>query len=280
MLRIGDFSKLSQVSVKALRFYDEIGLLEPSYVDRITGYRYYATNLLSRLNRILFFKDLGFSLDEIALLMRENLPSAEVHKALQSRRSELSSRIALDQSRLAQVDNWLRQLEHAGSIPEFEIRIRQIPARLVASVRAKVGSYEEAEDLFTEVDRHLAAHRAGGQRAAIWHTCAGKGGRIDCEAIALLDTPIPDSKRVRVYEIPGITGATIIHQGSDETIETAYAAVRSWIRANGYTISGPNRETYWQGGVAGNDGFGLTEIQYPILKEAAANSISAGSVGH
>jgi DNA-binding transcriptional MerR regulator len=57
MLRIGDFAGLSQVSVKALRFYDEIGLLKPTFVDRDSGYRYYAPQLLPRLNRILAFND-------------------------------------------------------------------------------------------------------------------------------------------------------------------------------------------------------------------------------
>jgi len=53
MFRIGDFSRLSQVSIKALRFYDEVGLLKPTLVDGATGYRYYSANLLPRLNRIL-----------------------------------------------------------------------------------------------------------------------------------------------------------------------------------------------------------------------------------
>ena len=62
MIRIGDFSKLSRVSVKTLRYYDEMGLLKPLYVDRFTGYRFYEYHQLLRLNRILALKDLGFSL--------------------------------------------------------------------------------------------------------------------------------------------------------------------------------------------------------------------------
>jgi len=76
MLKIGDLSKLSQVSVKTLRYYDEVGLLNPSQVDRFTGYRYYSIEQIPRLNRILAFKDLGFSLEQIARLLDENLPPA------------------------------------------------------------------------------------------------------------------------------------------------------------------------------------------------------------
>src|SRR5512146_1577165 len=68
MIRIGDFSKLSRVSVKTLRFYDEMGLLKPIEVDRFTGYRYYEFDQLPRLYRILALKDLGFSLEEMDCL--------------------------------------------------------------------------------------------------------------------------------------------------------------------------------------------------------------------
>src|SRR5260370_7778550 len=62
MIRIGDFSKLSQVTIKALRYYDEMGLLKPISVDQFPGYRYYAVDQLSSLNRILPLNDLGLSL--------------------------------------------------------------------------------------------------------------------------------------------------------------------------------------------------------------------------
>ncbi|MBM3146155.1 MAG: MerR family transcriptional regulator, partial [Chloroflexi bacterium] len=61
MLKIGDFSKLSRVSVKTLRYYDGIGLLKPLQVDRFTAYRYYSYEQLPRLNRILALKDLGMA---------------------------------------------------------------------------------------------------------------------------------------------------------------------------------------------------------------------------
>lgn len=272
MFRIGDFARISQVSVKALRFYDEIGLLKPTYVDRVTGYRYYAADLLSHLNRILIFKELGFSLEEIALLLREDLSASQVREALQSKRAELASRIAQEQARLAQLETWLQQIDQSGHAPDYEIRLIHVPPQLVASVRDTITSYEDAADLFAELTRHLKRRRATGQSAAIWHTCADQAERIDCEAIVLLDEPVPDSKRVKVYKLPANTSACVTHQGSDETITQAYLAARSWIEAHGYAIGGPLRELYWQGGIAQVGGSGVTEIQYPILKAQAATS--------
>jgi len=272
MFRIGDFARISQVSVKALRFYDEIGLLKPTHVDRVTGYRYYAAGLLSRLSRILLFKELGFSLEEIALLLREDLSASQARAALQSKRAELAYRIAHEQSRLAQLETLLQQIDRDGRAPDYEVRLVHVPPQLVASARGSMTCYEDAADLFAELTRHLKKSRATGQSAAIWHTCADRAERIDCEAVVFLDEPAPESKRVKVYRLPAITSACVIHQGSDETITQAYLAARSWIEARGYAVGGPLRELYWQGGIAQDDGFGVTEVQYPILKARAVTS--------
>ena len=69
MFKIGDFSRLSFISVKTLRFYDEMSLLKPVKVDRFTGYRYYTADQSPQLNRILMLKDLGLSLEEIAKML-------------------------------------------------------------------------------------------------------------------------------------------------------------------------------------------------------------------
>jgi DNA-binding transcriptional MerR regulator len=89
MFKIGDLSKLSRVSVKTLRYYDEIGLLKPAQVDRFTGYRYYSFDQLPRLNRILALKDLGFSLEQIAQVLNEGLPPAQLRGMLRLRQMEL-----------------------------------------------------------------------------------------------------------------------------------------------------------------------------------------------
>src|SRR5262249_60494342 len=77
--------------------------------------------------------------------------------------------------------------------------------------------------------------------------------------------PAGNSGRARVYELPGATVACVIHQGSDESCERAYRAARWRIKSHGYAIAGPNREVYWQGGVAQDDDSGVAAIQYPIM---------------
>ena len=93
MIRIGDFSKLSRVSIKTLRYYDEMGLLKPVEVDRFTGYRYYDFHQLPRLYRILALKELGFSLEEIGRFLEENLSTEELRGMLKLSQAEIRQRV-------------------------------------------------------------------------------------------------------------------------------------------------------------------------------------------
>ncbi len=93
MIRIGDFSKLSRVSIKALRFYDEMGLLKPISVDRFSGYRFYEYNQLPRLHRILALKDLGFSLEEIGHLLAGDLSAEQMRGMLKLRQAEIRQKV-------------------------------------------------------------------------------------------------------------------------------------------------------------------------------------------
>src|SRR5262245_5641387 len=104
MFKIGEFSRFTRVTVKMLRHYDEIGLLVPSFVEAGSGYRYYVAEQLPRLNQIIALKDLGFSLEAIAVLIDDR--AAPEHKAalLGARRRELERTIAADAARLRHLD--------------------------------------------------------------------------------------------------------------------------------------------------------------------------------
>jgi len=90
--------------VKALRYYDQIGLLKPASVDRFTDYRYYSFEQLPRLNRILALKDLGFSLEQIARLLDEGLSPAQLRGMLRLRQAEIRQQVKEDQERLVRVE--------------------------------------------------------------------------------------------------------------------------------------------------------------------------------
>ena len=113
-LKIGDFARMGQVTVQTLRHYDELGLLKPSEVDPLSGYRYYMLNQLPRLHRILALKDLGFSLEQIMHLLEDDLPPAELRGMLRLKQAELRRQVEEGLDRLERLEARLRLIEEEG----------------------------------------------------------------------------------------------------------------------------------------------------------------------
>ncbi|HEU4745132.1 MAG TPA: helix-turn-helix domain-containing protein, partial [Anaerolineales bacterium] len=150
MIRIGDFSKLSRVSVKALRLYDEMGLLKPVDVDRFTGYRYYEFDQLPRLYRILALKDLGFSLEEIGRLLEGELSVEQMRGMLKLRQAEIRQKVEEESRRLARVELWLREIEQEDSMSKYDVVIKKIEPHRVAAVRGVVPTPADQRVLWDE----------------------------------------------------------------------------------------------------------------------------------
>lgn len=265
MLRIGDFAKLSQVSVRTLRFYDERGLLKPCCIDAVSGYRSYSIEQMPRLNRILALKDLGLSLEQIAGLLETDLSAVQLRGMLQLKHAELQQHIAHEQTRLARVEARLTQIEDAHHQQNYDVVLKRVGVHLVASIREHIAAYQDVGGLTTEIYTYLQDLRVTGIDAAIWHTLNQSERGLDAEGVVLLPRPVPATKRIRVYELPGAQPmASVIHHGSYATLYRAYAALGHWIEMNGYATTGPARDIYLQGGDSQDDASYVTEIQLPV----------------
>ncbi|MEP6987497.1 MAG: helix-turn-helix domain-containing protein, partial [Chloroflexota bacterium] len=93
MFKIGDFSKICQIPVSALRYYADLGLLEPAHVDPFTGFRYYELDQLPRLNRILALKDMGLSLEEIGRLLNEEVSAEEMRGMFRLQQAKIQHQV-------------------------------------------------------------------------------------------------------------------------------------------------------------------------------------------
>ncbi|MBW4423937.1 MAG: MerR family transcriptional regulator [Nostoc desertorum CM1-VF14] len=269
MLKIGDFSKLSLVTVKALRLYDQLGLLKPAHIDHFTGYRYYSANQLPRLNRILALKDLGFSLEQIAKLLEDNLPSDQIRGMLRLKQAELQRLVEEEHARLLRVEVRLKQIEQDDSMPNYEVVLKKVEPIKVVSIREILPDYPSVGSLYDELLGYLKQQGAkeGSYYAGIWHDPGYKESDVDGEAVLSIESSVQGNERIKVYELPGWeTIACLVHNGSYNTINQAYAALVSWIEANGYKIIGPNREVYIIGGNQQDNDTYVTEVQFPVSK--------------
>jgi effector-binding domain-containing protein len=271
MIKIGDFSKLSLVSVKTLRYYDETGLLAPIEVDRSSGYRYYSLDQLPRLNRILALKDLGFSLEQIAQALENGVSLEQLRGMLRLKQAEQQQRVREEQDRLVRVEARLRQIEMEASVAKYDVVIKKLEPQKVASVRKVLGSVQEVNDLFGQVFGYLGRKgiRPLGPPYGIWHDLDYKEKDLDTEIAVPVEQSFPSGDGVQPSELPGVPAAACtIHQGSYDDFSQAYTAIMGWINNNGYRISGPYREHYLRGpGPSSMDPSAyVTEIQVPVEK--------------
>ena len=271
MIKIGDFARLSQVSVVTLRYYDEMDLLKPVKVDTFSGYRFYSTDQLPRLNRILALKDLGFSLEQIKLMLADGLTAEQLHSMLTVQRNEVEKRLSDEQDRLRRIEARLRQIEMEDQMPTYDVILKTTPAMLVASCRVTIPTNDQVPQYlgaaYGEVYRYLrqAGVRDDGQCMALWHSPADVYANEDAEAIIAIDRQLPGTDQVRVYELPPSQVAAVVHQGNFEEFTQGHAALLDWIEDNGYKIAGPYREIYIKHDKS-DLSHSTTEIQFPVEK--------------
>jgi effector-binding domain-containing protein len=272
MIRIGDFSKLSRVSVKTLRYYDEMGLLKPVEVDRFTGYRYYDFHQLPRLYRILALKDLGFSLEEIGRLLEGDVTAEQMRGMLKLRQAEIRQQVEQETVRLERVELWLRQIEQENTMSKYDVVIKKIEPIKVASVRGVVPTPPDQRSLWDELMGYLDQHNAhmNGTPAAIYHDPESKERDWDIEVCMPIAGDLPADNRITVHSLPGAESmACVVHSGSFATIGQAYDALAKWIDENGYQIVGPVRELNLKMPEPienQNDPNTVNEIQFPVEK--------------
>jgi DNA-binding transcriptional MerR regulator len=268
MLKIGDFSALSQVSIKTLRYYDERELLSPAHIDPATGYRYYAAAQISQLHRILALKDLGFSLDQIAKCLEEKVTAEQMRGMLVLREAEQQAKVEEERDRLSRLRSRIRLIEQETRMPQ-EVILKEVPSQWVASIRETIANYPSIGALYPRVAAALGAGMEQKIMAfAMWHSPEYRESDVDAEAGFLLHKPVPATDGIRVHELPSTTSASIIHSGSYGRLPEAYDALLRWVASNSYQVAGPIRELYLHVSmpVRQDDDSYITEIQVPVSK--------------
>jgi DNA-binding transcriptional MerR regulator len=269
VIRIGDFSSLTRLSVKTLRYYDETGLLRPVRVDPSTGYRYYSASQLPRLYRILALKDLGFALDQIAQILDGGVSAEELRGMLRLRQAEQAARVQQETDRLARLQSTLRLIEKENSMGN-DVVMKTVESQWIASIREVLPNYPAIGRLYGELFQQLGGLPCGngGVTVALWHDKEYKETDVDGEAGVFLPKPIEAGGRVQVYELPSCQVASVIHAGAWERMDEAYNALAAWIGENGYTPCGAARELYLKMSMhpTAEDESSVTEVQIPVTK--------------
>lgn len=250
--RIGEFADLAGVSARTLRFYDEIGLLRPASVDPRTGYRHYLPKQLEELASIVALKNLGVPLGQVRDLTGKGKSPRDQKTILNELKLTLQQSIQMAGESLKWVDAALRELEESRA--PVAVIVKRRPATTIASVRAKVDSYEQVPQLERDLLRGLPAGCLGNLRGVLWHRCADSG-TLEAEPFVALKSRFPRSSHCDVRQLPGAVLACAYSEMDDESAEHAYSTIRRWMEVRGYRLAGPKREL--------NLGQ-MLEIQFPL----------------
>ena len=271
MLKIGEFSKLSRVSVRMLRHYDEIGLLKPARIDRFTDYRYYREDQLPTAGRIAALKDIGFTLADIARILEVYDDCERLERFFSARRAELEALSQDTARRLTLLDAaWrrLRKEEHMS----YDVIIRTIPERTAATVQMTIPRYEDEgmvwSTLIQETCRMNLVEDDPCLCAVTFLDGEYREENVEVMAWKTVKGSYPDTEHVKFRTLPEVTVASCTYQGSYTLITEVYAAVVAWIEANGYETDGPMFNIYHVSPheTQNPDEF-VTEVCYPIRKK-------------
>lgn len=249
LLTIGEFSRLSMLSIRMLRHYDEHGVLPPTRVDPFSGYRSYHPALLRTAGRIRALRDAGVGVAELAACAPFD-DEGRLRAVLLAQRRAAEGEIALAAGRLADIDRFLTDLE--GPVMSTTVTRTTLPARRIASLRAVIPTYADEGLLWQRIGAGLgplgAVPVAGAAAVAVFHD--ERFVEHDADVEVQLDVAAPfdgaasGTEGVRYVEEPPVDVVEGELRGSYDGVGDVMAELGAWIAAHGLRVAGPMRNVY------------------------------------
>jgi len=266
MFTIGEFSKITGLTVKTLRFYHEKGLLAPATVDQASGYRYYDQRNVETARVIVALRELEFSLEDIAEILADCRADEDMLRFLERQKTSIGERIGRLTGAIGQIDQLIQQERGAReaekmSAASFEIQEKVVEPVLVAGVRMK-GRYSDCGQGFAMLGKRLGRHIAG-TPLCLYYDGEYREDDADFEPCM----PIRGKAQVEgvsVRQLPGGRCVALVHRGPYEELGRSYARALRYTKEHGYEVQLPTREVYLKGPgmiFRGNPKKYLTEIQ-------------------
>ncbi len=267
---ISRFSIITRISPRALRYYDQKGLLVPEAKDPFTGYRYYTADQLEKGIRIKTLCNLGFRLDEIASFLEaeasEDGPTVDalLEEQLAKTRSEIA--------RLKRIEALLKQKDkELMKMALIEPVIKEVPALRVVSKRDK-GSYGETIGrligdlcgILFQPENQRNMVKMAGPCMAIYHDQEYKEKEADIEVAIPITGRIEVDAGAEVKSLAGAKVLAVVHKGSYETLHLTYKEIFDYMMKNGLEFAGPCRELYLNDPAKTPAEELMVEIQVPI----------------
>ena len=249
-LKIGEFSKMMQVTVKTLRLYEQKGLLQPDEVDEWTGYRFYSITQMQRLSTIRSLQGMGFSLAEIKEIFDNDL-SVPPLEQLEQKIVECERQIHILQGRMQLLLSMRDSRKEINKMEKFSIQT--LPSIIVASHREVIKNWQDIGPLCINVigpEMHRLGCRCPmpGYCFTVEHSKEYKPTDIDIEYCEQVEEMGLDSAIIQFKRLPEVpTALCMTHYGPYERFYESFTELFRYIEEQGYHVVGQHRTVYIDG---------------------------------
>lgn len=270
LIPIGRFSKMSRLSVKALRLYHQQDLLSPAHIDETTGYRYYSLEQAEQADMIRVLRAVDMPLEDIRTVLEADDSAAALEQLLLHR-----DRLA---QRLRQQEHMLSHLEaiiaNRGNTMPYEITITEQEPQLIASLLIHTSLKTIASDIsagFVSLVEGLGRTgvTAMGAPMLLYHHVIDEESDGDIEICIPVNTAIDEDKQLSTRQLEGGSMATTIHRGPYDQITQAYHSLTAWVSEEGFEIADATREIYLNDPRTVAPEELLTRIEFPVYKASS-----------
>ena len=244
MLSIGEFSRVTRLTIKALRLYHEKGLLVPDLVGESSSYRYYGPRAAERARVLVRLKDMGFSLEEIKSILDEVRDDREIIARVEAKLAEVERDIERHRAMKDHLEIFLESARGVGAPAGSAIAFETLPDRLICGRRVK-GRYADAGPQFGALFK-VCGRRAQGPPFSLYYDGEYKDEDADIEfAIEVRERVEAEGYSCRT--LPGGKAVVLIHRGPYETLGRSYQKLYEFCRDRALAPGLPVREEYLKG---------------------------------
>lgn len=266
MLQIGEFSLITRLSVKTLRYYHEEGLLVPDYIDDETGYRYYRASAVERAVAISSLRELEFSITEIREMLTNYSDDSELSGFFVSQQIKINEKMEHYQSISQKIDEIIQTTRRYEmfNINENNIIEKTLPDIIFAGHRFR-GTYDSVGIAFKTCARAAGRYIAG-PAMSLYYDGEYKERDADIEGGFPVSQSIK-STEVNCRILAGGKAITLIHKGSYDTLSKSYEKLYNYIEEKKFNVALPTREVYIKGPgmfFRGNPDKYITELQVMV----------------
>jgi DNA-binding transcriptional MerR regulator len=257
LLAIGAFARMTRLSIKALRLYDQLGLLQPQHVDPQTGYRYYGVDQLSSARMIRNMREMDMPLATIRQVLAA-LPSLPAQAEVLLRDYAEMRERQVKQIHM-QIQQFIQQIQQEQNPMSFEVNVKSIVPQQVLSVTHHIKVNKLDQTIRESVDTMYAILKeqkaeASASPFGIFHGAINEQEDGPLEICLPVNAQVKGKGEVQVKQLQGGDAACVMTVGPETdfpTILGAYDAAADWIQQNGYAMAEPPREV-WHSGPGAN----------------------------